>query len=238
MGNLAMVVRRTKGAAALRYVTGMDEMAKDGQSSGTLVLAAHPNWRESRVNRRLLRAAQDTPGVHARDLYTLYPDYDIDVAAEQRAAESATLLVLLHPIQWYSMPALFKLWLDEVLTYGWAYGQGGTALQGKDVWLVATTGGPESSYHPQSYNRYFFDAFLPPYEQTAALCGLRFLPPLLLHGANRATEAEIAQHVEVFAERLRSYPNWPEMDEIEPCPACHVPLTDRPAAAARAPNEA
>ena len=79
-----------------------------------------------------------------------------------------------------------KLWLDEVLAYGWAYGPGGTALQGKDLWLVATTGGPESSYHPQSYNRYFFDAFLPPYEQTAALCGMRFLPPLLLHGARSA----------------------------------------------------
>ena len=53
--------------------------------------------------------------------------------------------MLLHPIQWYSMPALKKLWLDDVLTYGWAYGPGGTALQGKDIWLVATTGGPESS---------------------------------------------------------------------------------------------
>ena len=62
---------------------------------------------------------------------------------------------------------LQKLWFDEVLAYGWAYGQGGAALQGKDLWLVATTGGPESSYHPQSYNRYFFDAFLPPYGEAA-----------------------------------------------------------------------
>ena len=83
------------------------------------------------------------------------------------------------------MPPLMKLWLDEVLAFGWAYGPGGTALQGKDLWLVATTGGPEDSYRPDSYNRYFFDAFLPPYEQTAALCGMRFLPPLLLHGAHR-----------------------------------------------------
>ena len=46
--------------------------------------------------------------------------------------------------------------------------------------LVATTGGAEDSYRPDSYNRYFFDAFLPPYEQTAALCGMRFLPPLIV----------------------------------------------------------
>ncbi|MDB5875565.1 MAG: hypothetical protein JWQ07_5007, partial [Ramlibacter sp.] len=121
-----------------------------------------------------------------------------------------------------------KLWLDEVLTYGWAYGKGGTALQGKDLWLAATTGGPESSYHPQSYNRYFFDAFLPPYEQTAALCGLRFLPPLVLHGANHASEEAVSQHVGVFADRLRSYPDWPELEDLPQCPACVVPMTDRP----------
>ncbi len=206
----------------------MDELTTQGQTSGVLVLAAHPNWRDSRVNRRLLEAATASPGVRVRDLYARYPDYDIDVAAEQAEVESSRLVVLLHPVQWYSMPALLKLWLDEVLTYGWAYGPRGTALQGKDLWLVATTGGPESSYHPQGYNRYFFDAFLPPYEQTAALCGMRFLPPLVLHGARAVGEQELAAHVAMFQERLISYPAWPELDDLEQCPACDVPTTDRP----------
>jgi glutathione-regulated potassium-efflux system ancillary protein KefF len=213
----------------LRYVTGMDETTKKAASGGVLVLAAHPNWRESRVNRRLLAAAQAVSGVQVQDLYGSYADYDIDVAAEQARAKAAQLIVLLHPLQWYSMPALLKLWLDDVLAYGWAYGPGGAALQGKDLWLVTTTGGPESSYHPQSYNRYFFDAFLPPYEQTAALCGMRFLPPLVLHGARSASEHAVAQHVAIFGDRLRSYPQWPELDELEQCPACEVPRTDRPA---------
>lgn len=205
----------------------MDEFAKPPGAS-TLVLAAHPNWRESRVNRRLLETARATPGVQLRDLYGLYPDFDIDVPAEQQAAEQAQLIVLMHPIQWYSMPPLQKLWFDEVLSYGWAYGHEGTSLQGKDMWLVATTGGPENSYHPQSYNRYFFDAFMPPYEQTAALCGMRFLPPLILHGARRAGSQAIAQHAEVFANRLRTYPDWPEIEDLATCPACEVPTTDRP----------
>lgn len=206
----------------------MDESTEEGLSSGVLVLAAHPAWGESRVNARLLAAARGVPGVQVRDLYALYPDYDIDIAGEQAAAAAARLIVLLHPIQWYSMPALQKLWMDEVLTYGWAYGHGGTALQGKDLWLAATTGGPEASYHPQGYNRYFFDAFLPPYEQSAALCGMRFLPPLLLHGAHRASEADVDGHVEVFRQRLHSYPRWPELDALGECPACDVPGTDRP----------
>lgn len=209
----------------------MDEFAKPRPAGGTYVLAAHPNWRESRVNRPLYERATATQGVVVQDLYARYPDFDIDVAAEQERARDAQLLVLLHPVQWYSMPALLKLWIDEVLAYGWAYGPGGTALQGKDLWLVATTGGPETSYHPSGYNRYFFDAFLPPYEQTAALCGMRFLPPLVLHGARRAAPAEVQAHADVFAQRLASYPDWPEMADLPASPYCDVvPESDRPAA--------
>ena len=179
-----------------------------------------------------MQAAQALPCVRVQDLYSSYPDYSIDVAAEQAALEKAQLVVLLHPIQWYSMPALQKLWLDEVLTFGWAYGkgtvEGAGKLQGKDLWLVATTGGEEASYHPQGYNRYFFDAFLPPYEQTAALCGMRFLPPLILHGAHAVAQNVVAQHIDTFSQRLQSYPDWPEMDDLEQCPACVVPMTDRP----------
>lgn len=208
-------------------LAGMDELAK--APPDVYLVAAHPHLRESRVTRALLARARSQPRVEARDLYAAYPDYDIDVPAEQARMEAARLVVLVQPVQWYSMPALLKLWMDEVLTLGWAYGRGGTALQGKDIWLVASTGGPEASYHPSSYNRYFFDAFLPPYEQTAALCGMRFLPPLLLHGAHRASEAEIDAHGDVFADRLSRYPDWPEMAELEACPACEVPATDRPA---------
>ena len=196
-------------------------------AKGIYLIAAHPQWSESRVNRRLLEAARSVAPVDCNDLYSSYPDYCIDVATEQARMGSAKLVVLLHPIHWYSMPALQKLWLDDVLSYGWAYGEGGQALRGKDLWLVATTGGPESSYHPQGYNRYFFDAFLPPYEQTAALCGMRFLPPLILHSAHRAAQMEVEQHIEIFQQRLQSYPDWPELDELDNCPACDVPRSDR-----------
>jgi glutathione-regulated potassium-efflux system ancillary protein KefF len=192
------------------------------------VVAAHPHWEHSRVNRRLFDAARAHPHAAVCDLFGQYPDYTIDTRREQRALEAVDLVVLLHPVQWYSMPALLKLWLDEVLTLDWAYGSG-HALRGKDLWLVASTGGPESSYHPQGYNRYFFDAFLPPYEQTAALCGMRFLPPLLLHSAHTAPDAVVAEHVDTFAERLRSYPRWPELEKLEQCLPCEVPGSDRPA---------
>jgi len=233
----------------LRYVTGMPDSAtvsapeaatggaapiappSSAATPSVYLIAAHPDWNESRVNRRLLEAAQGValargtgaPRVDIQDLYASYADYCIDVPAEQARLAAAQLIVLMHPIQWYAMPALQKLWLDEVLTYGWAYGAvssatgdnsaapanaPGTALRGKDLWLVATTGGQEESYHPDSYNRYYFDAFLPPYEQTASLCGMRFLPPLILHGAHSVGRDAVRAHTETFRQHLQTYPAW------------------------------
>jgi putative NADPH-quinone reductase len=108
--------------------------------------------------------------VQVRDLYALYPDYFIDVAAEQAALAQMRLVVWLHPVHWYSMPPLLKLWLDEVFAFRLGLRARRPTLAGKDLWLVASTGGPEASYRPDGYNRYFFDAFLHPYEQTARWC--------------------------------------------------------------------
>ncbi len=199
-----------------------------------LVIAAHPQLEHSRVTRRLMEAVQRLQAkadskVVLRELYRLYPDYFIDVPAEQALLAEAKLVVWLHPVHWYSMPPLMKLWLDEVFAFGWAYGPGGHALRDKDLWLAASTGGREESYRPDGYNRYFFDAFMHPYEQTAALTGMRWLPPLVLHGAHRVGEAELAAHAELLASKLASWPAWPEIEQMDPLPECEVPADARPA---------
>ena len=197
--------------------------------SRIVVLCAHPQLEHSRVTRALAQAAAEAAAqVDVRDLYALYPDYLIDVPAEQAALAGASLLVWLHPLHWYGMTPMLKLWADEVLAFGWAYGPGGTALRGKDLWLAVSTGGSAAAYRPDGLNRYFFDAFVPPYEQTAQLVGLRFLPPLVLHGAHRASQADIEAHAQMFAARLASYPDWPEIDDIPSCEVLDVPATDRP----------
>ena len=72
-----------------------------------LVLAAHPMLAQSRVNRKLLKAARRAGArVEVRDLYRLYPDYLIDVPAEQALLARAKLVVWQHPIHWYGPPPL------------------------------------------------------------------------------------------------------------------------------------
>ena len=213
-----------------------DPPRDEGAAPEVLVLAAHPQMEQSRINRAMLQAAAGAAAasngrIELRDLYALYPDYFIDGATERARLAAARLVVMQCPVHWYSLPPLLKLWLDEVLAFGWAYGPGGAALQGKDLWLALSTGGSQQAYSPEGYNRYFFDAFLPPMEQTAALCGMRFLPPLVLHGAHHAGEAEIAAHAALYAERLTRWPDWPEIAELPECVACVVPADARPAPA-------
>ncbi len=185
----------------------------DSSLRDILVLAAHPDLARSQVTRALLDALPTSPAgrrVELRDLYRLYPDFHIHVEAEQRALAAARLVVLLHPVHWYGMPALQKLWLDEVLSLGWAYGPGGTALQGKDCWLVTSTGGSAQAYSETGHNHHPLDSFLLPLQVTAQVCGLRWLPPQVLHAAHRASDAAIQAHAELFLKRLSHYPDWCE----------------------------
>ena len=197
--------------------------------SDILVLVAHPQLRQSRVNAALMAAAAqiDAARVDVCDLYARYPDYFIDIAAEQARLSAARLIVWQYPVQWYGMPALMKLWLDEVFAFGWAYGPGGTALQGKPLWPVLSTGGTAESYGPAGYNRHPIEHFLLPLQQTAALTGLCLLPPHVIHGAHRLDDRQIAAEAETYRDRLQRFPAW------APSPAtaagdCRVPADARP----------
>jgi len=167
-----------------------------------LVLYAHARPHLSRVNRRLAEAARGVPGVDLHDLYDAYPDFFINVVADQARLAAADIVVFLHPIQWYSMPALLKEWVDTVLLHGWAYGEGGHALEGKTCWLVATTGSAADAYQGDGVHGMPFDDYLHAYRQTARLCRMRWAPPLILHGAHQVDAAAVEAHTRVFVERL------------------------------------
>lgn len=69
-----------------------------------LIIYAHPYPQHSHANKRMLEQARTLDGVEIRSLYQLYPDFNIDVAAEQQALARARLIIWQHPMQWYSVP--------------------------------------------------------------------------------------------------------------------------------------
>lgn len=167
-----------------------------------LIIHAHPYPQHSRACRALLEAARDLADVEVRSLYDLYPDFDIDAAAEQAALTRAGAVVWLHPIYWYSVPAMLKHWFEVVLVRGWAYGQDGDALRGKRCLWVATTGGDDAAYSPGGMHEKPFGKFTPPIEQTARFCGMQWLPPVVVHGAHTVSDSQLLAAAQDFRRRL------------------------------------
>jgi glutathione-regulated potassium-efflux system ancillary protein KefG len=155
-----------------------------------LILFAHPAFQKSRINRRLLRAVQGLQNVRIHDLYEEYPDFQIDVEREQKLLLHHDIIVLQHPFFWYSSPALLKEWEDLVLEYGFAYGLGGTMLAGKRMLSAITTGGPETAYRRAGYNYFRIREFLTPFEQTARLCHMEYLPPFVVFGSLKLVDEQ------------------------------------------------
>jgi glutathione-regulated potassium-efflux system ancillary protein KefF len=166
------------------------------------VIYAHPYSSRSRANRVFADALRTLPGLDLRSLYDLYPDFDIDVDAEQRALGEARLVVWLHPLYWYSVPALLKHWFDKVLTFGWAYGGGANALHGKHCLWVPTAGGDAETYTPSGLHAHPFPSFVPPIEQTARFCGMHWEAPHVVHGADDLDEAELSRQAAALAQRI------------------------------------
>lgn len=167
-----------------------------------LVVLAHPAMERSRANRALAQAVKPAPGVSLVDLYELYPDFAIDVWAEQRRLVAHDVIVLQFPIYWYSTPSLLKEWLDLVWLHGFAYGVGGEALKGKRLLVACTTGGDEGAYRPAGVHRFSLEEFLRPLEQTAVLCGMDWAPPFVLHSSAALSDAALAQEARAYRGRL------------------------------------
>lgn len=155
----------------------------DNNKKRILILFAHPAVQKSKVNKRLIEPLTKIEGVTFHDLYETYPDFHINIEKEKSLLVENDIIVLHHPFYWYSSPAIIKKWEDLVLEFGFAYGPGGNALKGKKMMNVITTGASRESYSREGHNKYSIREFLRPFEQTANLCHMIYLPPFVLHDA-------------------------------------------------------
>lgn len=174
----------------------------------TLVIVAHPNMDQSKVNKKLMEEIRKQPEVTVHELYKEYPDEKISVEKEQQLLLGHDRIVLQFPFYWYSTPSLLKKWQDSVLTYGWAYGPNGDKLNGKEFVLAVSTGGPEHSYQAGGYNNYTLSELLRPFQATSNLIGTAYLPPFTFNGAVVASEDEIEKGAKAYVEHVLN----PELD--------------------------
>ncbi|MFS8184508.1 NAD(P)H-dependent oxidoreductase [Pseudovibrio denitrificans] len=158
----------------------------------TLVLTAHPDLSTSRINRKWFETFAETDGITLLDLTRLGgPTLTFNVSEQQDFLLAHDRIVFQFPLYWYSAPPVLKAWMDQVLTYGFAYGPSGNKLAGKELVLATSTGGPEDSYHAGGYNNFSMDELLKPFQQTALLTGMTYLRPFVFHGAAVASDEDV-----------------------------------------------
>lgn len=174
------------------------------QQYKVLILFFHPRFENSKANKALAETLLTEPDFTFCDLYELYPDFNIDVKAEQARLESHDIIVWMHPFYWYSCPPLMKQWIDLVLAFRWAYGPGGEALKGKKILNLITSGGGFDAYQHGGRNRFTYREYLIPFEQTATLCHMHYLPPFIVPGAPRLAQSELINYADQIRLVLRT----------------------------------
>ncbi|MHC3472837.1 NAD(P)H-dependent oxidoreductase [Streptomyces sp. 7R007] len=147
-----------------------------------------------------------------------------DVLAEQEKLLWADTVVFQFPLWWYTMPAILKGWVDRVFTYHFAYGVGehsdtrygerfgeGT-LAGRRALLSVTTGGPRSHYAARGINGPIDDLLFPIQHGILFYPGIEVLPPFVVHGADRMTDADYPEVAKAWRQRLLT------LESTEPIP--------------------
>ena len=154
-------------------------------SKKVLVIQAHDDMKISRVNKRFSQEIEALENVEIRDLKALYPDFKIDVEAEQEAIRKADKIVFQFPMFWFNAPSILKEWMDKVYTIGFAFdisdkGYERRELAGKEFMLAVSMGGHEAAY---SGDYKSVDECLTPYIYTSKFCGMRVVEPFYVYRA-------------------------------------------------------
>lgn len=180
----------------------------------TVILLFHRDLLRSRANAALKLAAETLPGVAVIDMAALYPSgIDMHADGEREAARliAADRIVLQFPMQWYSTPALLKIWQDSVLTrMGYIYPDTeGAALAEKPIMVAATMGAEEETYTPKGRNRITVPELLAPLRTTANRFAMDWRAPFLLHRADKLGDPELDRAGRDYCAALTAFASAP-----------------------------
>lgn len=137
-----------------------------------------------------------------------------DIRAEQEKIAWADTLVLHFPMWWFGPPAILKGWFDRMLVQGFAFGvegpdgctlrYGDGGLAGKRGLVITSVGARESSFGPRGIHGWVDEVLFPMLHGTLYYTGMAPLPPLVVYGADRMSDAGFACAVEELRRRLKA----------------------------------
>lgn len=173
----------------------------------TLVILAHPNIEDSRVNNKWKRELlQYTNEITIHEIYKEYPNWSIDVLKEQKLLEAHSNIIFQFPLYWYSYPPLLKKWLDDVFTHGWAYVSQGDKLKGKKLGIAMSIGDKKENYSPTGSVSFTVEEVVAPFKASAVHVGAITLPYFAVFGASfQASDDDIDQSAKDYIKYIFQY---------------------------------
>lgn len=169
-----------------------------------LIVSGHPDPSDSVANETIVSELSALlPDAEVDDLGKLYPDFQIDVAAEQAKLVAADVIVLQYPVWWYSYPSLMHKWMEDVFVHGFSHGSTGDKLAGKKLVVSFTAGAPESMYEPGA-GVITVDDMLVPLKATCKLTRMEFVGHVFTGGVSYLTRVDDAARQQI-AERAKAH---------------------------------
>lgn len=150
--------------------------------SKTLMILAHPSIEKSIGNKIISENLAKEDNIDIRHLDNLYPNFKIDIEAEQQALLSADTIIFQFPLFWYNMPAILKHWIDSVLLYGFAFGSE-SKLNDKKIIVSFTIGSPEKDYPNEVIHKITF-----PFQGLASYCKMEYAGEIFCNDINGYSE--------------------------------------------------
>lgn len=157
-----------------------------------LIIVSHPDIKKSVINKRWIEELKKYPDKFTiHDIYSAYPDGKIDIEREQKLIEAHDTLILQYPLYWFNCPPFLKQWLDDVFTYGWAYGSKGNSLKDKKIALAISAGIEEKDFQEDGEWKVTIDQLILPFKTTALYTKSNFRGHFVLYDANDTSKPDI-----------------------------------------------
>lgn len=168
----------------------------------TLVVFAHPYLEHSNSNVELINFYVRHQHFTLRDLYEEYPDFHIAAFRERKRLKNYERIIFQFPIIWFSIPPLLRLWIDEVFDREWLKEGVENPLEGKEVFIVVTTGGKERSFSKEGTYKYTIDELISGLIVSLNVFNAEIKNIKVVYEANKLSKKEIILHKREFAELL------------------------------------
>jgi len=168
----------------------------------TLVVFAHPYLEHSNSNVELINFYVRHQHFTLRDLYEEYPDFHIAAFRERKRLRNYERIIFQFPIIWFSIPPLLRLWIDEVFDREWLKDGVENPLEGKEVFIVVTTGGKERSFSKEGTYKYTIDELISGLIVSLNVFNAEIKNIKVVYEANKLSKKEIILHKREFAELL------------------------------------